>query len=186
MLKTLYRANVPSAFGTFCIVWRETSEGPKVRRLLLPDEEIAADEVTRTTYTDLGSLPNPAIRLLAERIQGFLKGEAVQFQVSLADLEECSEFQRRVLLAEHGIPRGWVSTYGRIAMRLGTPAAARAVGTALSRNPFPIIIPCHRAIRSDGHLGGFRGGLHMKRALLELEGVEFSTTGKVLSSRFYY
>jgi len=124
--------------------------------------------------------------LLAERIQRFLKGEAVQFHVSLIDLRDCSGFQRSVLLAEHSIPRGWVSTYGRIAMRLGTPGAARAVGTALSRNPLPIIIPCHRAIRSNGELGGFRGGLKMKRALLELEGLEFSTSGKVLTSRFYY
>lgn len=186
MQEPLYSTSVPSAFGTLSMVWRETPAGPKIRRLLLPGERIPADEVMRTTYTDIGSLSNPAIRLLAEGIQSFLKGEAVQFQVSLADLEECSEFQRRVLLAEYGIPRGWVSTYGRIAMRLGSPGAARAVGTALSRNPFPIIIPCHRAIRSDGHLGGFRGGLNMKRALLELEGLEFSTKGMVLTSRFYY
>jgi methylated-DNA-[protein]-cysteine S-methyltransferase len=182
----LYCANVPSALGTFCIVWQETSEGPKVRRLLLPDERTAADKVTQVTCTDIESLSNPAIRLLAEKIQGFLKGGAVQFQLNLVDLGDCSEFQRRVLLAEYGIPRGWVSTYGRIAMRLGSPGAARAVGTALSRNPFPIIIPCHRAIRSDGNLGGFRGGLNMKRALLELEGMKFSQTGRVLGDRVYY
>lgn len=186
MPELLYSTSVPSPFGTLSIVWRETSEGPKVRRLLLPDERIPADEVMRTTCTDTGSPSDPAIRLLAERIQRFLKGEAVQFHVSLIDLRDCSGFQRSVLLAEHSIPRGWVSTYGRIAMRLGTPGAARAVGTALSRNPLPIIIPCHRAIRSNGELGGFRGGLKMKRALLELEGLEFSTSGKVLTSRFYY
>lgn len=185
MPEPLYSTSVPSPFGTLSIVWRETSEGPKVRRLLLPDERIPADEVMQTTHTDIVSLSNPAVRSLAERIQSFLKGEAVQFHISLVDLGECSGFQRSVLLAEHGIPRGWVSTYGRIAMRLGTPGAARAVGTALSRNPFPIIIPCHRAIRSDGHMGGFRGGLNMKRALLGLEGVEFSATGRVLTNRFY-
>jgi methylated-DNA-[protein]-cysteine S-methyltransferase len=181
-----YYTTIPSSFGTLGIVWGETPAGSKIRRLLLPGEQLPADGVMRTTYTDMESLPNPAIRLLAERIQSFLKGEAVQFQVSLADLEECSGFQRRVLLAEYGIPRGWVSTYGRIAMRLGSPGAARAVGTALSQNPFPIIIPCHRAIRSDGHLGGFRGGFNMKRALLELEGVRFSQTGRMLGDRFYY
>jgi methylated-DNA-[protein]-cysteine S-methyltransferase len=181
-----YYTTVPSAFGTLRIVWRETSEGPKVRRLLLPGERIPAEEVMRTTYVGIKTLSNPAIKLLTEQIQSFLKGNAVDFQVSLIDLGQCSEFQRKVLLAEHKIPRGWVSTYGRIARSLGVPKAARAVGTALSRNPFPIIIPCHRAIRSNGELGGFRGGLSMKRALLELEGLEFSTTGKVLSDRFYY
>jgi methylated-DNA-[protein]-cysteine S-methyltransferase len=91
-----------------------------------------------------------------------------------------------VLLAEYEIPRSWVSTYGRIARSLGIPDGARAVGGALSRNPFPIIIPCHRAIRSNGELGGFQGGLRMKRALLELEGIGFSAEGKVLTERIYY
>ena len=119
-------------------------------------------------------------------MRSYFRGEPVDFPLSLIDLQQCPEFQRRVLLAEHKIPRGWVSTYGRISRSLGIPGAARAVGTALAHNPFPIIIPCHRAIRSNGELGGFRGGLEMKRALLELEGVEFSTTGKVLIKRLYY
>jgi methylated-DNA-[protein]-cysteine S-methyltransferase len=186
LLKSFYYTTVPSAFGTLSIVWRETSEGAKVHRLLLPGEGIPAEEVMRTTCAGIRPLSNPAIRLLTEQIQSFLKGEAVDFQESLIDLGQCSEFQRKVLLAEHQIPRGWVSTYGRIARSLGIPNAARAVGTALSRNPVPIIIPCHRAIRSNGELGGFRGGLDMKRTLLELEGVEFSTAGKVLGGRFYY
>lgn len=186
MREPLYSTSVPSAFGTLSMVWRETPAGPKIRRLLLPGERIPVDEAMRTTYTDIGSLPNPAIRLLAGRIQSFLKGEAVQFQISLIDLGHCSGFQRRVLLTCFGIPRGWVSTYGRIAMRMGSPGAARAVGTALARNPFPIIIPCHRTISSHGVLGGFGGGPKMKRALLELEGVKFSQTGRVLGDRFYY
>ena len=146
--------------------------------LLLPGEG---------TPTEVGRpLSNPTITKLAEQIQTFLEGKAVDFEMNLIALEECSEFQRRVLLAESRIPRGWVSTYGRIARSLGSPAAARAVGNALASNPFPIIIPCHRAIRGNGELGGFRGGIEMKRALLELEGVEFSTTGKVLTDRLYY
>jgi len=140
----------------------------------------------RTAYAVIRPLSCPTIEVLTEQIQSFLEGKAVDFQLDLIDLGGCSEFQRRVLLAEHKIPRGWVSTYGRIARSLGVSKAARAVGTALARNPFPIIIPCHRAIRSNGELGGFRGGLMMKRALLELEGVEVSATGKVLTSRFYY
>ena len=137
-------------------------------------------------FPDAGLLSCPAIAELGRRIQRFLEGDAVGFELSLLALERCSEFQRRVLLAEHEIPRGWVSTYGRIARSLGVPRGARAVGRALSRNPFPIIIPCHRAIRSDGQLGGFQGGLKMKQALLELEGVEVAQTGRVLTDRFYY
>jgi len=168
------------------VVWYETAEGPKVRRLLLPDKRASVEEVLRGTCAGIMSQSCPGIRELADQIQSYLKGEAVHFRLSLVDLGECSEFQKRVLLAEYEVPRGWVSTYGRIARNLGAPNAARAVGTALARNPFPIIIPCHRTIRSNGDLGGFGGGLSMKRSLLELEGVEFSTTGKVLTSRFYY
>ena len=186
MHESFYYTTVPSAFGTLTIVWRETSEGPRVCRLLLPGERISAEEVMRATYVGIRPLSNPTIKALTEQIQSFLKGKAVDFQESLIDLGQCSEFQKRVLLAEHKIPRGWVSTYGRIARSLGVPNGARAVGRALSQNPFPIIIPCHRAIRSNGELGGFQGGINMKRALLELEGVEFSQTGRVLASRFYY
>ena len=110
MLKSFYYTTVPSAFGTLSIVWRETSEGAKVRRLLLPGEGIPAEEVMRTTCAGIRPLSNPAIRLLTEQIQSFLKGEAVDFEVRLVDLGECSEFQKSVLLAEHKIPRGWVST----------------------------------------------------------------------------
>jgi len=79
-----------------------------------------------------------------------------------------------------------VSTYGRIANHLGIPGGARAVGQALARNPFPIIIPCHRAIGAGGDLGGFQGGAAMKRALLELEGVELSSSGRVETDRYYH
>jgi methylated-DNA-[protein]-cysteine S-methyltransferase len=73
-----------------------------------------------------------------------------------------------------------------VATRLGRPGAARAVGTALATNPFPLAIPCHRVIRSDGSLGGFGGGIEMKRALLAREGVEFRDAGHVAPRRFFY
>ena len=97
---------------------------------------------------------------------------------------------RRVLLPdEHRIPRGWVSTYGTYgwnAKHLGITMAVRPVGSSLVGNPFPIIIPCLRAVRSNNELGGFQGGPAMKRALLELERVELSPTGEVLAPRMFY
>ena len=189
-LGTFSHVLVPSAFGTLSIVWRETEAGPRVYRVFLPvylpNEQTPASDVVQMAFPDAGLLSCPAIAELGRRIQRFLEGDAVGFELSLLALERCSEFQRRVLLAEHEIPPGWVSTYGRIARSLGVPRGARAVGRALSHNPFPIIIPCHRAIRSDGQLGGFQGGLKMKQALLELEGVEIAQTGRVLTDRFYY
>jgi O-6-methylguanine DNA methyltransferase len=85
------------------------------------------------------------------------------------DLSSGTDFQRRVWRALQKIPRGQTRSYGWVARKIGRPKAARAVGTACGANPVPIIIPCHRVIASDGSLGGFGGGLPLKRRLLALE-----------------
>jgi methylated-DNA-[protein]-cysteine S-methyltransferase len=140
----------------------------------------------QAAFPDIGHASDPSIAELSERIQCFFKGQSITFDLDGVDLEVCSPFQQRVLLTEYEIPRGWVSTYGKVAKHMGVARGARAVGGALAQNPFPIIIPCHRAIRADGMLGGYQGGLRMKRALLELEGVAVSERGKVLTSKIYY
>jgi methylated-DNA-[protein]-cysteine S-methyltransferase len=175
-----------SAFGTFAIVWQETDRGPRVCRIFLPEEQTSVEDLVQITFADSSRLSCPTITELGERIQSFLGGGAVDFGLDVIALEKCSEFQQRVLLAVHKIPRGWISTYGRIVRSLQVPGGARAVGRALSLNPFPIIIPCHRIIKSNGDLGGFGGGLRMKQALLELEGIEFSQRGNVLANRIHY
>lgn len=185
-MKSPFYVLLPSTFGPIGIVWQETGKGPKVHRVFLPNERAPVESLIQMTFADISPLSCPTIAELGERIQGFLKGESVDFELDMIALERCSGFQQRVLLAEHKIPRGWVSTYGRIARSLGISDGDRAVGNALAHNPFPIIIPCHRAIKSNGELGGFQGGLRMKRALLELEGVEFSHSGRVVTNRIYY
>lgn len=86
------------------------------------------------------------------------------------DLRATPKFQRRVLEEVRRIPYGAVRTYKEVARSIGSPKAARAVGQALNHNPVPILIPCHRVIRSDGTLGGFSRGVELKRWLLSLEG----------------
>ena len=81
-----------------------------------------------------------------------------------------SGFQRQVWGALAQIPPGQTRSYGQIAAAIGHPGAARAVGSACAANPVPIIVPCHRAVASDGSLGGYSGGLEIKRALLAAEG----------------
>ena len=176
----------PSPFGQISIVWRESEEVPRVYRIFLPNEQALVQDLVRAAFRDICQSSHTAIAELGERIRSFLEGEAVAFGLDMLAFEQCSEFQQRVLLAEREIPRGWVSTYGRIANHLGVASGARAVGRALARNPFPIVIPCHRAIRANGELGGYQGGLEMKRALLEFEGVQVSGSGKVLAPRMYY
>lgn len=177
---------LPSIFGTFGLVWHEAEKGPSVQRVFLPSARMPVEEAVRAMFSDARPSSCSAIVELGERMQRFLRSEAIDFGLELIALERCSEFQARVLLAEHEIPRGWVSSYGRIARELGGSGGGRAVGRALAQNPFPIIIPCHRALRSNGELGGYQGGLEMKRALLEFEGVEFTRGGKVVMKRVYY
>src|SRR5712692_8846068 len=83
------------------------------------------------------------------------------------DLRSVTEFERAALLKALEIPRGEVRTYGWIAAEIGHPAAVRAVGSALRKNPLPVLIPCHRVVRSDGHIGQYAlGGSDNKRAIL--------------------
>ena len=86
------------------------------------------------------------------------------------DWSHMPDFQGRVLRATAAIPFGGHASYGEVAERAGNPRAFRAAGTALGRNPIPIVIPCHRVWAAGGKLGGYTGGLERKRALLELEG----------------
>ena len=82
-----------------------------------------------------------------------------------------SSFQKKVWGALRDVPYGTTASYKEIAQRIGKPGAAIAVGQANSRNPIPVIIPCHRVIGAGGKLVGYTGGLHIKTALLGLEGV---------------
>ncbi len=113
--------------------------------------------------------PHPPQDLVAE-LRGFLKDLA--WYPGPVDLSRVGLFQRRVLEQLRRIPRGEVRTYRDIAREIGHPGATRAVGTACARNPVPLLIPCHRVIRSDGGLGGYslKGGVALKRQLLEAEG----------------
>ena len=105
---------------------------------------------------------------LTERLRIYFGGGVVNFPDKL-DLEEATPFQRRVWAVTRLIPYGDTRSYKWVAEQIEKPGAARAVGQALSKNPLPIIIPCHRVVKADGKLGGFSGGLEMKRRLLNLE-----------------
>jgi len=102
-----------------------------------------------------------------QEVLEFLRGERRNFECSL-DLR-CTEFARKAYAALQRIPYGATASYGEIAHALGQPLAARAVGHACATNPLPLFIPCHRVIASGGGLGGFGGGLDLKRALLAIE-----------------
>ena len=107
---------------------------------------------------------------LQEQLRRYLAGEPVEWKVPI-ELAGGTDFQRAVWRELQKIPYGRTVSYGEIAVRLGKPGAMRAVGGANGANPLPIIIPCHRVVAASGGLGGYGGGLDVKRALLRLEGV---------------
>ena len=104
------------------------------------------------------------------QLDEYFAGERQVFELPL-DIRGVPEFNRRALDELARVPFGQVTTYGRLAERIGQPRSARAVGGAMNRNPIPIVLPCHRVIGSTGSLTGYGGGLQRKQALLELEGV---------------
>jgi methylated-DNA-[protein]-cysteine S-methyltransferase len=116
----------------------------------------------------------PEVRQILERaatqLDEYFGGRRARFDVPL-DWGKMAPFQRQVLEATAAIPAGHLDTYGGIARKIGKPGATRAVGNALGRNPIPVIVPCHRIIRSDGTIGGYTGGLDIKERLLSFEGV---------------
>lgn len=173
-------------FGSVGVIWTGLNDNPKIVRVLLSKPGLSAEDQVPTLYPNSQVSSCAEIDDVATAIKGLLEGEEIEFSLDVVDLSLCTEFQQVVLRAEHRIPRGSISTYQLIAEYLGKKNGARAVGNALANNPFPLIVPCHRAIRSDRHLGGYQGGLEMKRALLEKEGISFDDTERVAYTQFHY
>jgi len=107
-------------------------------------------------------------RKAEKQIQAYLRGKLKKFSLRL-DLS-VTPFQRKVLRQVAAIPYGRTKTYGAVAVAIGKPGAARAVGMANARNLHPLVIPCHRVVASNG-LGGYGGGLKLKKQLLEIESI---------------
>ena len=110
------------------------------------------------------------LRRAASELREYFGGQRARFDIPL-DWGRMAPFQRAVLEATATVPFGHVDTYAGIARKIGKPGATRAVGNALGRNPIPVIVPCHRVIRSDATIGGYTGGLGIKHRLLAIEGV---------------
>lgn len=133
--------------------------GRGVLRVCLPDE---ASSAAPAAETSLGPLLSQAV----DEIQSYLEGQLQRFTIPL-DLRG-TPFQLEVWRALLRIPYGGIVTYGQVASLIGNPRASRAVGQAVGRNPLPLLVPCHRVVAA-GSLGGFGGGLWLKRWLLGLE-----------------
>ena len=112
---------------------------------------------------------HPVLLQAIAQLDEYFKGARSTFDLPL-DLQGGTAFQQSVWQALLAIPRGGTTSYGQLGQRIGRPAAVRAVGAAVGRNPVSVVVPCHRVVGADGSLTGYAGGLERKTALLQLEG----------------
>ncbi len=146
-------ASVETALGPVFVAWNAQGASAVMKTA-------SASEFEARFQERFGRLARPAT-------------EAAPVEPAAFDLRGVTEFERAVLLKALEIPRGEVRTYGWIAAQIGRPAAVRAVGSALRKNPVPVLIPCHRVVRGDGHIGQYAlGGSEAKRTILAAEGID--------------
>ncbi|MFI5227671.1 MAG: methylated-DNA--[protein]-cysteine S-methyltransferase [Gemmatimonadales bacterium] len=141
-----------------------------VAAVLLGDEraDLRADlarRFPRATLRDAGNKSAAVVARVVKAIDGATTDAASTIPLDLRG----TEFQRAVWRALRAIPRGSTATYSEIAARIGQPGAARGVAQACAANPVAVLVPCHRVVRADGALSGYRWGIERKRALLERE-----------------
>jgi methylated-DNA-[protein]-cysteine S-methyltransferase len=163
----VYYAGMDGPIGD---LWMAVTDKGLMRVSFSQDETSFITEVHERTRTEVLPSSEKLAGIVAE-LKEYFSGARSRFDFAI-DLSLVTPFQRRVLQAAANIPMGQVITYGELAGRIGQPQASRAVGQALGRNPVPVVIPCHRIVGGSGGIGGYTGGLHIKRKLLEIEGVE--------------
>ena len=139
-----------------------------VARIVLPKSSKKAVEKALQDFRN--EVNQSLAEICLQAISRYLNGEPAALEQIPIDWDFVPPIHRSILLTlRQTVPLGQTITYGELARRCGMPKAARLVGQAMAKNPVPILVPCHRVIRSDGSLGGFSGGTTLKKKLLELE-----------------
>jgi methylated-DNA-[protein]-cysteine S-methyltransferase len=159
-----------TAIGACGLAWGP--RGVVAAQLPEADERALRRRISRTLPGAEEAPPPADVRRAIDEIVALLDGEPRDLGAIELDMERLPEFDRRVYEVARAVPPGETITYGEIAERIGERGAAQAVGQALGRNPFPIVVPCHRVVAANGALGGFsaRGGVATKRRMLAIEG----------------
>jgi len=157
-----------TALGWLLFVWR----GKMLESLSFGGDSFAESLLRLPVDVPIVPHGTPDQRRLMGRLARYFAGHTDDFRDVRLDVSDLTPFQRRVVRQCRRIPPGRTRTYGQLARSAGSPAAARAVGSVMRRNRWPIIVPCHRVVGSGGSLGGYSGpgGLDTKRRLLRLEG----------------
>ena len=159
-----------TAVGTCGIAWADRG----IAGTQLPEHDVAATRarLQQRFPNAQDAEPTPEIADAIQRIIALLRGERIDLTGVAVDMASIPAFERDVYVAAREIPAGATKTYGEIAKRIGRPTQAREVGVALAKNPFAIVVPCHRVVAANGKAGGFSagGGVTTKLKLLGIEG----------------
>jgi len=173
-----------SIFETTC-GWMGIVEGEKgLRRIFLPHANPEDIEATIRRTFPQASQNARAIEPATSIFAHYFEGESIPADLPV-DWSGYPTFSIKVWRTAQTIPWGKVRSYKWVSLRMKRPFASRAIGNALGKNPFPILVPCHRVVRSDGRLGGFSApsGIALKRKMLEMEGLKFDAKGRVRLQR---
>ncbi len=166
-----------TAIGCCGIVWNARG----IAGIQLPEnsEQQTRSRMLRRYPAARETAPPPDVQRVVDDIGALLRGEAVELSGVKLDDDGVSEFNRRVYEVARGIRPGATLSYGEIAERLGDRTLAREVAQALSQNPFPLIVPCHRVLAAGGKMGGYSGpgGVRTKLRLLSIEGAHYGEPG---------
>lgn len=157
----------PSDLGWFVLEWREN----RLRRLSIGHPSCAAALACCGEEVETAEPPREW-RQLADRLQAYASGTRDDFRDVQLDLDHLTPFQGRVVQHCRRISWGKTLSYGELAAKAGSPRAARAVGSVMAQNRFPILVPCHRVVAAAGAIGGFSApsGISLKQRMLKLEG----------------
>ncbi|MGA2525363.1 MAG: MGMT family protein [Smithellaceae bacterium] len=167
------------------LVWDDSGKKTRVEYIYLPNPKRKLKELIIKDFPEINKITRRIPGGIDDRIAKLYFGKKENIDLSLLNLSRLTDFSAKVLKQACKIQRGKVATYSGLAGKIGVTGAARAVGTALANNPFPLIMPCHRVVRADGSLGGFGGGLAMKRELLRKEGISLDRKRRVPAKYFW-
>ena len=163
--------------GEITIIWRKKPQF-KIEEIILSNPNKKSSEIASEKYEKEEKLAinkkSKQLNNVIKEMKNYLNEKDYKFSLEYLNLDKFTPFQRKVLETEFKTKKGTVNTYKELAKSSGSPKAYRAVGNVLSKNPYPIIIPCHRTVKSDRTIGGFGGvaeGLESKKILLELDGL---------------
>ena len=170
---------VNTAIGNISIGWFNSGSNIKIVRIFFPERGVNTRRRIIRAFPKASQKHNRKIDFISEKLKRNLEGEATHFSSSCLNKDMYSKFQWCVILAAKKIPRGKVISYKGLTNLAGLKNAARAVGNVMAKNPFPLIIPCHRVVNADRKIGEFQSGRSLKKKLLMSEGIKFDKKGRI-------